>query len=165
MLSPAAPAAVPAPTAPARTDASNPLLGLLTGIKPAALLVRHVDRDAPDLDKLRAEVEKTDEAAILRSAQSFAGINLAMELHRLPSPTLLLHGKDDPLLPAPSDELIEQIARGKAEGNLLAFVEPDLRHFPMLEITAKFNRLLMDFFDAQDLTNVQFKDQWRRTMR
>ncbi len=162
----AATTAPPAPaTAPTRAEAPNPLLGLLTGIKPGALLVKNVDRDAPDLDKLRAEVEKIDEAAIIRSAQSFAGINLAVELHRVASPTLLLHGKDDPLLPAPSDELLERIAKGKPEGNLLAFVEPDLRHFPMLEITAKFNRLLMDFLDAQDLTNVQFKDQWRRTMR
>ena len=117
------------------------------------------------MDKLRAEVEKTDEAAIVKSAQSFAGVNLAVELHKLTSPTLLLHGKDDPLLPAPSDDLIMHIAKGKASGHLLAFVEPDLRHFPMLEITAKFNRLLMDFLDAQDLSNVQFKDQWRRTMR
>ncbi len=157
--------AAPAAPMPGRAEMLNPLLGILTGIKPAALLVKHVDRDAPDLDKLRAEVEKTDEAAVLKSAQSFAGVNLAVELHRLSSPTLLLHGKEDPLLPAPSDDLINQIARGKPEGNLLAFVEPDLRHFPMLEITAKFNRLLMDFLDAQDLTNVQFKDQWRRTMR
>jgi pimeloyl-ACP methyl ester carboxylesterase len=163
-----APASV-APTAPAptstRAEVPNPLLAILTGIKPAALLVKHVDRDAADLDKLRAEVEKTDEAAIIRSAQSFTGVNLSVELQRLTSPTLILHGKDDPLLPAPSDDLIDRIARNKPVGNLLAFVEPDLRHFPMLEITAKFNRLLMDFLDAQDLTNVQFKDQWRRTMR
>jgi pimeloyl-ACP methyl ester carboxylesterase len=153
------------PSAPGRPTDANPLLSILTGVKPGALLTKHVDRDAPDLDKLRAEVEKTDEAAITKSAQSFGGVNLALELHRLPSPTLLLHGKDDPLLPAPSDDLIMRIARGKPAGHLLAFVEPDLRHFPMLEITAKFNRLLMDFLDAQDLNNVQFKDQWRRTMR
>lgn len=164
LSAPAAPA--PAAPAPATKPAeANPLLSILTGIKPAALLSKHVERDAPDLDKLRAEVEKTDEAAVTKSAQSFAGVNLAVELHKLPSPTLLLHGKDDPLLPAPSDELIMRIAKGKPAGHLLAFVEPDLRHFPMLEITAKFNRLLMDFLDAQDLSNVQFKDQWRRTMR
>ena len=84
---------------------------------------------------------------------------------RMASPTLLLHGKLDPLVTAPSDDLIKRIYAGKPAGNLLAFVEDDLRHFPMLEITAKFNRLLMDFLDAQDLNNVQFKDQWRRTMR
>ncbi len=166
LTKPTGPLSAPAAPGPATKPAeANPLLSILTGVKPAALLSKHVERDAPDLDKLRAEVEKTDEAAVTKSAQSFAGVNLAVELHKLPSPTLLLHGKDDPLLPAPSDELIMRIAKGKPAGHLLAFVEPDLRHFPMLEITAKFNRLLMDFLDAQDLSNVQFKDQWRRTMR
>ena len=156
----------PAPAAPsARVELPNPLIPLLSGIKPGALLVKHVDRDVPDLDKLRAEVEKTDEAALTKSALSFTGVNLAFELHRLPSPTLLLHGKDDPLLPAPPDDLIRRINQGKPEGHFLAFIEPGLRHFPMLEITAKFNRLLIDFLDAQDLTNVQFKDQWIRIFR
>jgi len=134
-------------------------------MKPTDLLTRHVERTAPDLDKLMSEVEKSDESAVARSVQSFNGVNLAVELQRLQIPTLLLHGRDDPLLPAPSDELIMRINRGKPAGHLLPLVEPDLRHFPMLEITAKFNRLLMDFFEAQDLTNVQFKDPWRRTMR
>jgi pimeloyl-ACP methyl ester carboxylesterase len=166
LTKPTGPLSAPAAPAPeSRPAEANPLLSILAGIKPAALLSKHVERDAPDLDKLRAEVEKTDEAAVTKSAQSFAGVNLAVELHKLTSPTLLLHGKDDPLLPAPSDELIMRIAKGKPAGHLLAFVEPDLRHFPMLEITAKFNRLLMDFLDAHDLSNVQFKDQWRRTMR
>jgi pimeloyl-ACP methyl ester carboxylesterase len=151
--------------APAKTEMPNPLLSILTGINPAALLTKHVEKDAPDVDKLRAEVDKTDDNAITKSAQSFTGINLAVDLQRLPSPTLILHGKSDPLLPAPSEDLLRHIMRGKPEGHLLAFVEPDLRHFPMLEITAKFNRLLMDFLEAQDLTNVQFKDQWQRTMR
>ncbi|MFN8420853.1 MAG: alpha/beta hydrolase, partial [Anaerolineae bacterium] len=103
--------------------------------------------------------------ALSKSAQSFSGFNLALELQKLTSPTLLLHGEDDPLLPPPSDDLLRQINRGKAKGAFLPFIEPNLKHFPMLEITAKFNRLLIDFLEAQDLANVQFKDQWRRTMR
>src|SRR5258707_6484609 len=161
---PALPAVPAAPTALPRTDVPNPLLKLLVG-KPLELLTRYADRDAPDFDKLKAEVEKTDETVISKNAASFNGVNLAVGLQRMASPPLLLHGKLDPLVTAPSDDLIKRIYAGKPAGNLLAFVEDDLRHFPMLEITAKFNRLLMDFLDAQDLNNVQFKDQWRRTMR
>ncbi|MCC7448626.1 MAG: alpha/beta hydrolase [Anaerolineae bacterium] len=157
--------AVPKQISTPRTDAPNPLITRLTNIKPAALLAKHLERSAPDYDKLDAEVKKTDENVIAKSAQSFTGVNLSVELHRLASPTLLLHGKDDPLLPAPSDELLRQIARNKPAGHFLPLVEPGLRHFPMLEITAKFNRLLMDFLEAPDLTNIQFKDQWVRTMR
>lgn len=169
---PPAPAAPPTsvaplpglPNMPVRTDAPNPLLKYLSG-KPVELLNRYVAADAPDMDKLLAEVKKTDESALVKSAQSFNGINLSVELHRLQSPTLILHGKDDPVLPAPSDDLLNRINKGKQQGTLLAFVEPDVRHFPMLEISAKFNRLLMDFLEAADLANVQFKDQWRRTLR
>jgi pimeloyl-ACP methyl ester carboxylesterase len=168
ILRSSAPATAPeaAPPAPApRADSDNPLLQRLTGLKPVQLLSKHVDHNSPDFEKLKAEIEKTDEAAILRSVQSFNGVNLALELQKLPAPTLLLHGRGDTLLDAPTDDLMIRISKGKPEGHLLAFVEDDLKHFPMLEITAKFNRLLMDFFEAQDLTNVQFKDQWRRTMR
>jgi pimeloyl-ACP methyl ester carboxylesterase len=155
---------VPAPARPA--DAlSNPLLPILSGVKPVALLLKHVDRDIPDLDTLRAEVEKTDENALLKSAQSFASVNLALELKRLITPTLLLHGENDSLLPPPSEDLLQRINAGKQAGHFLTLVEPELRHFPMLEVTAKFNRLLIDFLEAPDLTNVQFKDQWKRTMR
>ena len=153
------------PISTPRTDAPNPLISRLTGLKPSALLAKHLERSAPDFDKLDAEVKKTDETVIAKSAQSFSGVNLSVELHRLASPALLLHGKDDPLLPAPSEELLRLIARNKPAGHFLPLVEPGLRHFPMLEITAKFNRLLMDFLEAPDLTNIQFKDQWVRTMR
>jgi pimeloyl-ACP methyl ester carboxylesterase len=155
---------VPAPARPGDASA-NPLLAILTGVKPVALLLKHVDRDIPDLDTLRAEVEKTDENALLKSAQSFAGLNLALELKRLAAPTLLLHGENDSLLPPPSEDLLRRINAGKQAGHFLTLVEPELRHFPMLEVTAKFNRLLIDFLEATDLTNVQFKDQWKRTMR
>ena len=39
------------------------------------------------------------------------------------------------------------------------------RYFPMMEIAPRFIRLLVDFLEAPDLTNLQFKDQWRRSMR
>ncbi len=118
------------------------------------------------MEKLRAEVAKTDKTAIVKSAQSFEGINLAQDLQKITAQTLLLHGKDDPLLEAPSDELLDRIMKGKPDNTLLSLIEPDLAHFPMLEITAKFNRLLTDFLEAPpDLKSIQFKDQWRRTMR
>jgi pimeloyl-ACP methyl ester carboxylesterase len=142
------------------------LLKIFTG-KAIDAFTKYVERDAPDHDKLRPEVEKADEGAIIKSVQSFSGVNLAAELHRLTVPTLLLHGKQDPVLTIPSDDLLEQIGKGKAPGHLITFMEDDLHHFPMLELGAKFNRLLQDFLDTADLTNlnIQFKEQWRRTMR
>ncbi|MBX3085805.1 MAG: alpha/beta hydrolase [Anaerolineae bacterium] len=146
-------------------SSNNPLVDLLTKDDAVALMTRSVGRDAPDFDKLKSEISKMGTDVLASSAQSFNNYNLAADLQKITAPTLLLHGEDDPILARPSDELLRQINRGKAPGAFLPFVEPNLRHFPMLEITAKFNRLLIDFLEAQDLINVQFKDQWKRTMR
>jgi len=162
---PATTPAAPAPVAPMRMDVPNPLVNLLTGIKPAALLNKYIVRDMQDVEALRAEVEKADERVLSRSAQSFGAVNLALELKRLTTPALLLHGEDDDFIQPPSEELLRRINAGKPAGHFLTLIEPTLRHFPMLETTAKFNRLLLDFLEAPDLSNVQFKDQWKRTMR
>ncbi|MCC7205833.1 MAG: alpha/beta hydrolase [Anaerolineae bacterium] len=158
---PTAPA-VPPPTRP---DAARPLLAALTGTKPAALLQKHAARDLPDIETLRAEVEKMDDAALIQSAASFTEVNLGRDLKLVAAPTLLLHGEQDTLLPPPADSLLRWINTGKPNGHFVPLVEPALGHFPMLEIAAKFNRLLSDFLEATDLTSLQFKDQWRRTLR
>jgi pimeloyl-ACP methyl ester carboxylesterase len=151
--------------AAAAGSSSNPLIDIFTREDPVSLMSRSMDRNAPDFDKLKTEIAKLSPDILLKTVQSFSNYNLAAELQKLVVPTLLLHGEDDPIIGAPSEALLEQVNLGKQKGSFLPFIEPSLRHFPMLEITAKFNRLLIDFLEAQDLINVQFKDQWRRTMR
>ncbi|CAG0983145.1 hypothetical protein ARNL5_02640 [Anaerolineae bacterium] len=163
LSSPAAP--TPAGGAQSAKTSVNPLLGIFTGVKPSALLLKHARQDVPDWDSLRAEVDKTDEKALLQSAQSFDTFNMALELRRVTAPTLLLHGEDDGLITPPPLELLRRIETSKQPGQFLSMIEPGLKHFPMIEITAKFNRLLVDFLEAPDLSNVQFKDQWKRTIR
>lgn len=158
-------ATVPTPPAEPPSQGFAPILATLTSAKPVALLMRCVSRDLTDLEMLRAEVAKADEMAFLRTAQSLSLQNLALELKRLMTPTLLLHGEADALLPPPDESLLQRINRGKQSGYFLPLIEPDVGHFPMLEITAKFNRLLVDFLEAPDLSNVEFKDQWKRTIR
>ncbi|MFQ3535393.1 MAG: alpha/beta hydrolase [Aggregatilineales bacterium] len=159
-------ATVPTPTPPEPpSQGFASILAMLTSAKPTALLAKHVTRDLPDLEMLRTEVSKADELAFMRTAQSLSAQNLALELKRLMTPTLLLHGEADTFLPPPDESLIQRINRGKQSGYFLPLIEPAVGHFPMLEITAKFNRLLVDFLEAPDLSNVQFKDQWKRTIR
>jgi pimeloyl-ACP methyl ester carboxylesterase len=164
-----APVAPPAPSSTAiiskPSDASNPLPALLGGVKPGALLLKHIDRDVPDLEVLKAEVEKTDERALAQSAESFNNVNLALELKRVVAPTLLLHGESDSFITPPTEALMTKIGSSKQPGQFLQMVEPGVRHFPMMEITAKFNRLLTDFLETPDLANVQLKEQWKRTLR
>jgi len=141
------------------------LVEKMLGIKPSGLLAKIVDRDMPDLDILRTEVDKAEELALVKSAQSLAVTNLALELKRLTTPTFLLHGEEDAFIPAPSLSMLRAINAGKQPGQFLPIVDPTVRHFPMLEMTARFNRLLIDVLEAPDLSNIQFKDQWRRTLR
>jgi pimeloyl-ACP methyl ester carboxylesterase len=163
--------APPKPAEPAPAPAANepnPLADILTNVKPKALLERHLTRGDDTLEKLRDEVEKTDENALAESVKSFAGVNLAVTLSRLPMAVLVLHGQADPLLPSPDDDLLARIVAQKTTGAFLPLVVPDYRHFPMLEHTSQFNRLLTDFLDA-DLTNAQanvgLRDTWRRQLR
>jgi pimeloyl-ACP methyl ester carboxylesterase len=167
---PSPPATLPTPAppeshpGPEAIDVIRPLLNSLNG-RPSALLTRHLQRETPDLETLRAEADKAADQAIPISAQSLAQVNLARDLHHANTPTLLLHGEDDALVPQPSESLLRRINADKAAGHFVPLIEPSLGHFPMLEITAKFIRLLVDFLEAPDLTNLQFKDQWRRSMR
>ncbi len=160
----AAQTAPPAPLPP-KMEVPNPLLALLNNIKPNALLERHLSRNDENFEKLRAEVAKMDESVLTESARSFSGLDMAFELHQLTNPALLLHGKDDPFLGAPDDDFLAKIAHNKEPGQFLPFVIPEFRHFPMLESAVKFNRLLMDFLDTPDLSNVQLRETWRRQLR
>lgn len=141
------------------------LVEKMLGVKPSALLAKVADRDTPDIEILRTEVDKAEELALVKSAQSLAVTNLALELKRLTTPTFLLHGEEDAFVPAPSLSILRAINAGKQPGQFLPIVDPAVRHFPMVEMTARFNRLLIDVLEAPDLTNIQFKDQWRRTLR
>ncbi|MHB8625980.1 MAG: alpha/beta fold hydrolase [Aggregatilineales bacterium] len=166
-VAPAKPAETPNPPAPVAVQ-PNPLADILMNVKPKVLFERHLMRGDDALEKLRDEVEKTDEAVLSESARSFAGVNLAVALSQLPMAVLLLHGQTDPLLPFPDDDLLARIAAQKTTGAFVPLVVPDYRHFPMLEHPSQFNRLLIDFLDA-DLTNTQasvgLKETWRRQLR
>lgn len=142
----------------------NPLVNLLSTINPKAVIERHLARDPENLEKMRAEVEKMDNGILQRLAPSFQGVNLALQLSQLTSPVLLFHGREDAFF-EPNEELINRIGALKGDGLFLPFITPEFRHFPMLEQTTKFNRLMTDFLDAPDLTNVQMKETWRRQLR
>lgn len=150
---------------PSMSSGITNLLSAFLGAKPSALLAKHAARTMSDIEPLRMEIEKIDEAALAHTIQTLSALNLALELKRLMIPTLVLYGDNDALLPPAPETLLSRINSGKQNGYLISLIAPDAGHFPMLEISAKFNRLMLDFLEATDLTNIQFKDQWKRTLR
>lgn len=144
-------------------DQPNPLRDRLLGLEPKDLLEKHVGRESAHYKELLGEVTKTASTAYAASALSFDKVDLAHDVRRLTSPTLLVHGEKDTFLPPPSQSLIEYLAYGKDDFRCVVW--PDTTHFPMLDDPITFHRLVMDFLEIRDLDDLEFKELWKRMVR
>jgi len=162
----------PAQSAPPRNPipevqpdpAANPLRRMLLDVTPAELLAQHLERETPDYDRHMTEAAKATPAALAASATSFDRVNLTLEIRHLETPTLLLHGQDDRFLPPPGERVIDLL--GGNRPTLRCEIVPSVGHFPMLSDPASFQRLIMDFLEAADLTGlVLHKERWVRRVR
>ena len=114
---------------------------------------------------LQQEAEKTGEGAISLSLQSVAQIDVKSRIQSIgqlkDSMLLAVYGeKDDLIDPNPARELDGQW------DNVRPIGLSESKHFPMLDETAKFNRLLKDFLDVEDdLSVLELKEEWRRRTR
>ncbi len=156
----AAPQADTPPEPPAPRP--NPLRDRFDPPDPVALLQRHADPGA-NLNKLLVEVGKADPAAFVETVESLAGVDTLRELQRLTLPALLVFGSGDTLLPVPDEAMLRALRGGDSPFHTIEM--RGLRHFPMLDDIAAFNRLLMDFLEAADLRQVSIKERWERRVR
>ena len=114
---------------------------------------------------VQKEAEKTGEGAISQSIASVAEIDLMSRIQRLSqledAMLLAVYGE--------KDDVVEPLPVGQLNGdwsNIRPIGLSDSRHFPMLDETAKFTRLLKDFLDIeQDLSALELKEEWRRRTR
>lgn len=114
----------------------------------------------PEVD---SETRKTDSLAINSVATELAGINFTQELDECPHPLLLVYGEQDPVIQQPPGEgnPLRQATKNRYYVTL-----DDCNHFPMLQQTAQFNRLVLDFINADgNLTNLAPKEYWQRRTR
>ncbi len=111
-----------------------------------------------------AEAAKNDPVAIQVSLSSILKLNLTWYTQQLEAPCLYVYGQGDRIyedaystnLPNISQELSTQI------------IFEQSGHYPMLDEANKFQRLLMDFLgsrSAEDLGQLQLKDEWKRRVR
>lgn len=121
-----------------------------------------LDRSA-NIDSVFVEAPKADPTAIQSSLSSFKQINSEALAHNLSTPCLMVYGRGDPVVNLPSLEnslfLPEHIHQ---------IVFEQSGHFPMLDETSKFNRLLADFLSLSsgDSPNqLQLKEEWKRRVR
>ena len=128
-------------------------------------------KKASEYEPVTREVEKTDQQAIELSLSSLDSIDVLAKLSALQVPTLMLHGARDPIITSSqgSDSPVLESLTQQSKV-VRAMTMPQSRHFPMLEETNIFNRLLRDFLlmdlsTPENIQSLQFKEEWRRRMR
>jgi 3-oxoadipate enol-lactonase len=114
-------------------------------------------------EEVEMGVSKTARNAIALTVQSVARLELLDTLDEIDVPLLSVYGAQDNVISP--DQAAELQANHYAAR---ALVLAGTHHFPMLDQSAKFSRLLRDFMDVKDSDDLQdltIKQEWRRRTR
>ncbi|MFN8527804.1 MAG: alpha/beta hydrolase [Anaerolineae bacterium] len=142
---------------------SNPLQSIFIGISVENLLLKCFKRTDLFFQKLDVDTPKTDIKALIASTSTYDTAKMLDTMRLLPMQTVIVHGSDDPIIPAPNEAVLNYITLDK-EHLTLPILLPNIRHFPMLE-DESFLRVASDFLEADDLSKVAPKERWRRRTR
>lgn len=111
----------------------------------------------------RTDANKSDPSAITISIGNLVNLNMLGILRAMTTPTLIVHGQNDPAIEAPPNDYLPVLP-----DHLHQIVLEEAGHFPMLDISPKFNRLMTDFlglFSGENPGQLQLKEEWKRRMR
>jgi pimeloyl-ACP methyl ester carboxylesterase len=75
----------------------------------------------------------------------------------------LVHGQNDPVVEMPTSEQLANLPE-----NVHTMIFEQSGHFPMLDETNKFNRLVSDFLaldSGESPRRLQLKEEWKRRVR
>jgi len=129
---------------------------------PAAWIERLVGRDRADFEATKSEAGKADTLALETSTNDLSHIDWRPTLSGIHVPTIITHGEDDPLIPLPDERWLVDLDFNR---NVHRVLFNDSRHFPMLDESAAFNRLLLEFLTAEDISALKVKEMWQRRIR
>lgn len=137
------------------------LNGRLTNTQPAELADWLLGR-IPGSETARLESAKADPAAVQLSLAHLQALDMDRVLAALPVPCLMVYGQNDPLIdtvPGREASLPEQVHQ---------VILDNCGHFPMLDETARFQRLMADFLalaSGESPRSLQLKEEWKRRVR
>lgn len=115
---------------------------------------------AADFPELEVEVRKTDPSALSALTEEIRGEDFSVELENLSCPVLMIMGEQDPLIQQAA-AFMSLANEARPDRAFITF--PSCMHFPMLEETAKFNRLILEFLHAgDDVSSLTPKEYWKR---
>ncbi|MCU0475705.1 MAG: alpha/beta hydrolase [Anaerolineae bacterium] len=145
-----------------KPNEDNPLYKRLSGLDPAGLLNRTMKRTDVQYEKLMQDVSRTDARVLIQMA-TYYDAGAALDALRVASmPTMIVHGADDPLIDVPNESVWNYLTNEKEDSCVP--VPLSCGHFPMFEYDA-FPRLLGNFLDTADISNIEIKERWRRRSR
>ncbi|PIE80102.1 MAG: hypothetical protein CSA11_09325 [Chloroflexi bacterium] len=117
---------------------------------------------ANSYNEVDSEVRKTDPIAMNKLASEIANMNFVADIANCPCPVLMIFGNEDSIVKPPDGEYYHL----RRSGNNRFYVGLDsCHHFPMLQEKAVFNRLILDFLHAKDLSELAPKEYWQRRTR
>ena len=117
----------------------------------------------PQAEAARADAQKTDPLAIAASLAELSGEGLRELSKRMEKACLLVNGQNDPAIGVPEVDALLSLPE-QTHGVLF----DQSGHFPMLDETSKFNRLLVDFLalaTGVSPRQLQLKEEWKRRVR
>ncbi len=128
---------------------------------PALELTEWLSSRTPESNTALVDFAKADPQAIAASMVGLQSNNIFGKFRTLNIPCLLVYGDKDPGITTPDEEfsLSTMVHQIELENS---------GHFPMIDETIKFNRLLTDFLaldSGLSPRELQMKEEWRRRVR
>jgi pimeloyl-ACP methyl ester carboxylesterase len=134
----------------------------LRGSSPSGLAEWLLTR-TPLSEPVRADAAKTDAQAVQISFNYLNSVNFNRIWATSTTACLLVHGQNDPaVVLSPNEHGVET----SEQTHQIVFEESG--HFPMLDESSKFNRLLVDFLSlpsGESPRQLQLKEEWKRRVR
>ena len=129
----------------------------------ASELVDWLSSRTPEAATALSDASKSDPRAVAASMNSFQSDSLFTQFRYTDVPCLLVYGQNDPSISVPPAENNSSLSSHMHQINL-----EGSGHFPMLDETAKFNRLLIDFLaldSGLSPSELELKEEWKRRVR
>jgi 3-oxoadipate enol-lactonase len=117
---------------------------------------------SPIHEPAREDTLKSDSLAIISSFSNPEMMNVSSRLLSGTTPTLLVYGQNDPAITIPTYDPLTMPEYTHS------IVLEGTGHFPMLDDSARFNRLLTDWTaleSGESPRDLQLKEEWRRRVR
>ena len=117
----------------------------------------------PETTAALSDTNKADPQAIAASMDSLQANNVFGAARQTNLPCLFVYGQNDPAIPPPSPDKLSAMSH-----MMHNIILDSSGHFPMMDETQKFNRLLIDFLaldSGASPQELQLKEEWKRRIR